>query len=215
MRKMHVPVILTALMITLGAVISNPATLQAQEQTTKISQHVGANANTNAPTSPDRTTLVHDTKTRIVYQLKDESPTPKSHRAIHVDERQVHCLAKNIYFEARGEGHMGMVSIAYVSKNRVGVGKWPTTICGVIYDTQSGCQFSWTCDDHPDHVRSSRSYEQALGIARDVIMGIIPDPTGGALFYHNRSVTIRQIGNPNRFVLTTRIGNHTFYKLRN
>lgn len=51
------------------------------------------------------------------------------------------CLAKNIYYEARGEPLRGKLAVAWVTLNRVASGKFRDTICKVVYQKN---QFSWT-----------------------------------------------------------------------
>ncbi len=48
-------------------------------------------------------------------------------------ERQLTCLAKNIYFEAASEPFEGKVAVAQVTINRSESGKYPSDICGVVY----------------------------------------------------------------------------------
>ncbi len=56
-------------------------------------------------------------------------------------ERDLHCLATNIYHEARGEGYLGGLAVAVVTLNRVQHRDYPRTICEVVYQPR---QFSWT-----------------------------------------------------------------------
>ena len=44
----------------------------------------------------------------------------------------IHCLAENIYFEARGESTAGKMAVALVTLNRVMDERFPDTICGVV-----------------------------------------------------------------------------------
>src|SRR3954451_10498628 len=61
--------------------------------------------------------------------------------AADVDRRDALCLARNIYFEARGEGARGQYAVAAVTLNRVREKRRPDGICGVVYQKK---QFSWT-----------------------------------------------------------------------
>lgn len=56
-------------------------------------------------------------------------------------KREVECLAKNIYFESRGENRVGQMAVAWVTLNRTEHKNWPSTICKVVYQPH---QFSWT-----------------------------------------------------------------------
>ena len=62
------------------------------------------------------------------------------------EKREVECLAKNMYHEARGESYQGMVAVAFVTLNRTVSEVFPSKVCDVVYQkNQRGCQFSWVC----------------------------------------------------------------------
>ena len=74
-------------------------------------------------------------------------------------ENDYHCLASNIYWEARNQPIIGKLAVANVTLNRVASKRYPNTICGVVTQTRyypSGridlhsCQFSWYCDGLKD-----------------------------------------------------------------
>src|SRR5712691_9885631 len=52
------------------------------------------------------------------------------HRA---DRRDLTCLARNVYFESRGEPLAGQYAVAEVTMNRTVSGRYPATVCGVVY----------------------------------------------------------------------------------
>lgn len=114
-----------------------------------------------------------------------------------------------MYWEARGEGQQGMVAVASVVLNRVEDDRFPETVCGVVY--QGGetppCQFSWWCDGKADHPANPAMWTESLSLAETILTERPLDPTEGALFYHNTSIRA-----PWRRPLTTRIGNHIFYR---
>ena len=62
-----------------------------------------------------------------------------------VDMRQVRreldCLARNIYWEARSEPVEGMIAVAQVTLNRVAHKSFPDDICDVVY--QGPTKASW------------------------------------------------------------------------
>lgn len=99
-----------------------------------------------------------------------------------------HCMALNIYFEARGEAHEGRVAVGHVVLNRVAAERYPGTICGVV--RQGGervryrCQFSWWCDGLSDRPRNQPIWEESQLVAWQLLQGREADPTGGALWYH-------------------------------
>jgi spore germination cell wall hydrolase CwlJ-like protein len=47
-------------------------------------------------------------------------------------EKELLCLALNIFYEARGEPEAGMIAVAQVSINRVNDDRFPNTICDVV-----------------------------------------------------------------------------------
>ena len=61
------------------------------------------------------------------------------------------CLAEAIYFEARGEAVRGQIAVAQVVLNRAFSGKYPDTVCGVVYQNKHrhlACQFTFACDNN-------------------------------------------------------------------
>ena len=50
-----------------------------------------------------------------------------------VRNKQLECLARNIYFEAGGEPFEGKVAVAQVTINRANSGQFPNDICRVVY----------------------------------------------------------------------------------
>jgi spore germination cell wall hydrolase CwlJ-like protein len=125
-------------------------------------------------------------------------------------EDPIACLARTIYWEAKGEGEEGMRAIAAVVLNRLGTPGFPDTVCGVVKEGQSQrrCQFSWWCDGRPDEVQDPSAYASARDVARRALNREIGDPTGGALYFHHRGV------NPewaSAYTRTAEIGAHRFY----
>lgn len=83
-----------------------------------------------------------------------------------------HCLAKAVYFEARGESLQGQVAVAEVILNRVESPRYPHSVCGVVQQAgHGGCQFSFTCDGHPDRMRDAHAADLAGRIARAMLDG--------------------------------------------
>lgn len=127
-------------------------------------------------------------------------------------DRDLHCLALNIYHEARSEPEAGQIAVARVTLNRVASESFPESVCGVV--KQGGgqrhrCQFSWWCDGQSDQPTETRAWRRSLEIGRRVLADEVPDPTHGALYYHADYVK------PNwssRFQRTARIGRHLFYR---
>ncbi|MFK0092240.1 cell wall hydrolase [Pseudomonas sp. NPDC090592] len=100
------------------------------------------------------------------------------------------CLARTIYWEAKGADAEDMSAVASVVLNRLGHDGFPDTICGVVKQgvETKACQFSWWCDGRPDQVEEAQRYDVAKEIARKALNQQLKDPTGGALYFHDRTV---------------------------
>lgn len=155
---------------------------------------------------------------------RERKVVPKQEFVPAIDEEELICLAKNIYFEARGENRLGKLAVAHVTINRVNSPRFPGTICNVVYQAvyskwwyenhgrlvpvRNKCQFSWYCDGKSDTVRNERAWNDSIDVARDVILGLTDDPTHGAKWYYNPD-----LASPNwsaSFVKTAMVGNHKF-----
>lgn len=117
------------------------------------------------------------------------------------------CLAKAVYFEARGEPLEGQFAVAEVILNRVENSQWPNSICGVV---KQGCQFSFMCDGKPEEISERAAFARAGKIARLMIDGAPRQLTYGATFFHTVHV---KPGWSRRMARTTSIGDHLFYRL--
>ena len=133
-------------------------------------------------------------------------------------QKEVKCLADNIYFEAGFEPNDGKVAVALVTLNRVNDPRYPKDICGVVKqkakiesigDKRVACQFSWYCDSGK-RITNTEAYQEARKIALYVYANYenIKDFTNGALFYHADYVNPRW----RNLTVTTQIGRHIFYK---
>lgn len=122
-------------------------------------------------------------------------------------EEDFECLAKNIYFEARGESQLGQQAVAWVTLNRVHNDQFPGTICEVVWQDS---QFSWTHDGKSDNPTNVESWAQANQVAREVLAsyGAATDPTEGATYFH------ADYANPawrHNFTRVVQIDQHIFY----
>lgn len=131
-------------------------------------------------------------------------------------QKQVDCLAQNIYHEARSETQKGKEAVAFVTLNRTQNDKFPKDVCGVVkqksfWQGLTVCQFSWFCTQAKID-RNSDSYKEALEIALYVYSNYtrLSDVTKGALFYHADYINPGWRG----LVKTTKIGRHVFYNYR-
>jgi spore germination cell wall hydrolase CwlJ-like protein len=123
-------------------------------------------------------------------------------------QKQIDCLAENIYFEAGFESRKGKEAVALVTLNRMQDPRFPKDICGVVKQkTTSVCQFSWFCQN--PSIRNKDVYEDAKEVAVYVYANYenLKDITQGALYYHADYVNPRW-----KLEKTTVIGRHIFYK---
>lgn len=120
---------------------------------------------------------------------------------VTIDEKELNCLARNIYFEARGEGIEGMKAVAAVTMNRVKSDRFPNTVCGTVHQRK---QFSWVSAGLHKIV-DLVSWRKSKEIARSALAGTMVHKVGKALFFHDHTVK------PFRRTRVGVIGNHAFY----
>ncbi len=116
-------------------------------------------------------------------------------------DSQLRCLATAIYFEARSEPVEGQLAVAQVIRNRTLSGRFPSSICGVVYQPS---QFTFSRRRSPDNqAQWMRAVKVAAIAMADGWRQIVPD----ALYFHAARVSpgwgMRRIA---------RIGNNIFYR---
>lgn len=129
-------------------------------------------------------------------------------------DKQLACLAKNVYYEAGGEPFEGKVAVAQVTMNRVNSGQFPGDVCKTIYQKNVVyekviCQFSWTCDRVTQFRPVSKStYDESLIVAKRVLLEGYKLPSlEHALYFHGDYI------NPGwKRTKVAHIGRHIFYK---
>ncbi|WP_407166330.1 cell wall hydrolase [Bradyrhizobium sp. ORS 111] len=125
------------------------------------------------------------------------------------------CLAEAVYFEARGEAVRGQIAVAQVVMNRVFSGKYPETVCGVVYQNKNrhfACQFTFACDNIPDVVREPDMWDRAKKIAKAMLDGKLWLPeVNRSTHYHAYWVRPSWVSEMKK---TYRFGVHTFYRPR-
>jgi len=129
-------------------------------------------------------------------------------------EKNLSCLALNIYKEAGHEPFEGKVAVAQVTINRTQHPDFPSTVCDVVYQKNSFmgkvvCQFSWYCDSaHRLRPVNKQAYEESFRVAKMVYLEDFKlESVKNALYYHADYV------NPNwGKKKVTKIGAHIFYE---
>jgi len=102
-----------------------------------------------------------------------------------IDNSEVECLARNIYFEARNQPIKGQEAVAHVTLNRLKSGKHGDSICKVVYQPHA---FSWTLNSR-SKMNEIKAETLAREIAFNTLLGNTKDPTHGATHYHATYVT--------------------------
>ena len=133
---------------------------------------------------------------------------------VEVRERQLGCLAKNIYYEAGNEPFEGKAAVAQVVLNRVDSGRFPSDICGVIYQKNKVyekvlCQFSWFCSQATMIKPINKAtYNESMEVAKKVLLeGFRLPALKNALFYHASYIDPKW-----QRKRITQIGLHIFYE---
>lgn len=141
---------------------------------------------------------------------------PLARRLEHANAER-DCLAQAIYHEARGESETGQLAVANVIVNRARSGRFPDTLCGVIYQNADKglyrCQFTFACDGRTEAPRERRALARSAELAQRVYaefatgekIGAIP---GSALYYHTTAVTPSW---SKTYHAVAEIGSHIFY----
>lgn len=127
--------------------------------------------------------------------------------------RQLECLTRNIYWEAANEPFEGKVAVAQVTMNRLESGKFPNSLCGVIYQKnvfyeKVVCQFSWYCEGaHKMKPVNHPLWKESEEVAKKVLLeGFRLPSLKDAMFYHADYV------NPGwKLPRIEKIGRHIFY----
>ena len=129
-------------------------------------------------------------------------------------QKQLDCLARNIYHEAGYEPFEGKVAVAQVTINRAESGQFPSDICQVVYQKNIVyekvlCQFSWYCDTaSTKKPMNGAVYTESMEVAKKVLLeGFRIDAVKSALYYHADYINPKW-GREK----VTKIGHHIFYK---
>jgi len=136
--------------------------------------------------------------------LTVSTPEFVSYGLFKYSEKDIQCLAQNIYFEARGEPIEGKIAVAQVTINRLNHKiHFEKTICGVVYAHK---QFSWT--EQHNKIKDWKQWREAKYLAKIIITGQIKLPKFPALYFHNQTV-LPKWAKKHTFLAT--IGSHSFY----
>ena len=146
-----------------------------------------------------------------VFHLRDAQRAAV--REFHA--RSLDCLARNVYYEARGESLAGQYAVAEVTMNRKAAPLFPKTVCEVVYQknwdplrNRYVGAFSWTEFEVLD-APAGEAWQRALKIAEDVYYRRRTPVLPGVLHFH-ASYTRPEWAKERERV--ARIGRHVFYR---
>jgi len=130
--------------------------------------------------------------------------------------RELRCLALNVYHEARGESKKGQYAVAEVTMNRVASKRFPNTICEVVHEKRWDQirkryvgAFSWTEIASRSKSVNRKMIQRAWQVAEAVYHGKQEATVKGALFYHARHIRPSWARRKSQ---VAKIGQHIFYR---
>ncbi|WP_236177098.1 cell wall hydrolase [Pseudomonas qingdaonensis] len=124
---------------------------------------------------------------QAITRSEVQAVDPKGEAAL---DDAITCLARTLYWEAKGGEAADMQGVASVVMNRLGHEGFPGTVCEVVKQgiKERTCQFSWWCDGRSDDVEEPVQYTVAKEIARKALNQQLTDRTDGAMYFHDRHV---------------------------
>lgn len=135
--------------------------------------------------------------------------------AREAERQNLLCLAKNVYYEARGEPAEGQYAVAEVTMNRLASSRYPDSVCAVVYEKRWDeirgryvGAFSWT-EFYAVPEPEGSAWAHALKVAEDVYYRRTPPVLDGATFYHATHMRPSWARTQER---VARIGRHVFYR---
>jgi spore germination cell wall hydrolase CwlJ-like protein len=119
--------------------------------------------------------------------------------------KSLDCLARNIYYEARGESIAGQYAVAEVTMNRKSSPHYPKTVCDVVYQKDA---FSWT-GQRGLEAPAGAEWHRARKVAHEVYYQKRAPTLQGVTHYH--ATYVRPVWSKER-ERVARIGRHVFYR---
>ena len=153
-------------------------------------------------------------KWTVSNKLANMETVTESTITAQVRDKQLACLARNIYYEAGSEPFEGKVAVAQVTLNRVASGQFPKDICKTIYQKNVVyekilCQFSWVCEQVGGVKPTNKgAFDESMIVAQKVLLENYRLPSlTEAMYFHGDYV------NPGwKRTQVAKIGRHIFYK---
>ena len=152
----------------------------------------------------------------VMYKLDPNKQLVMNNSSVtaEVRNKQLECLARNIYYEAGNQPFEGKVAVAQVTINRAESGQFPKDICQVVYQKNVVyervlCQFSWYCETATMmRPKNSAVFKESEMVARQVLLeGFRLPSLKNALYFHATHINPKW----NREKVAV-IAGHVFYK---
>lgn len=153
--------------------------------------------------------------------IKDAPAPPKINSIVLRDQKELTCLARNVFFEARNQSKQGQVAVIMVTLNRIDPEKGMGSICKVVYRK---CNFSWVCDGKkrldPSRYNENTPDKDAWYKINSLVFSTLfaydnddsfEDITKGSTFYHNLNVEPEWV-KLEHLVKVIQIDQHIFYR---
>lgn len=161
-------------------------------------------------------TSVASISTDSIMQFASQTYLDGNLHLSHAQAREVDCMAKVIFFEARGESKRGKTLVANVVRNRKEFGKpFATELCKVVYQPN---QFAWTRDKKKKAISfkevarihsklERKAVQESLEIALDYVLFQPKSITNATHFCSKGEKCAFK-----RATFLGKVGNHSFYK---
>ena len=160
-------------------------------------------------------------RANIVYHnVQNEQVVNNEKQSIHVDQKELICLAKNVYFEAGAEPLDGKKAVAQVTMNRVRQGGFPKTVCGVVKQKTRSvelqktiCQFSWVCEGTKKVLFDSPAWGDSVQVAKIALTEkkVYDKFSSNVLFFHAKQLETNW---QEHYKKVKVVGNHVFYRIK-
>lgn len=140
-------------------------------------------------------------------KVVEKIETVKVNDKIVMTEKDVDCLAKNIYHEAGVESTSGKIAVAQVTVNRLKSGNWGNSVCKVVY---AKSQFSWTLSKKLKNEKpKGELWKASLEIAKSFARGIRAKGMANVDHYHTDY--IKKPFWATKKTAQIKVGQHIFY----
>ncbi|QKS00041.1 hypothetical protein F9288_10635 [Sphingomonas sp. CL5.1] len=167
--------------------------------------------------APKKLTMDEARAANAAIPFVTDTPTPAKPFHFHggpaAREQAVRCLATAALYEAGGD-RRGQRAVMQVVLNRVRLGGYPGTVCGVVYQgaaRPTGCQFSFTCDGSRTRRPERAGWAAARRAAQRALSGYVFRPVGTATHYHTDWIVPYWIGSLDKIA---QVESHIFYRPR-